>query len=457
MSMHPFDEKAWEERLVSSLDVLRSTQKPFLEAYWQGNGFPTQITFNGRDETPFPSFDLFDLYESARHAERFGNMEYYKPLRASLDPVRGVLHSHPGLAGALGRVIGNDDVQVGILNGSSWTCLTHLIVGQMARRKVSSEKCFDGAVTELNSLLQLSRRKRSSPLPNDLDLGFDIALFHGAHIQNVVDLGEGYSLMPYSQLSEYIDNKWLEDLAPDQIRHRNFKSICAIVHPFRWKPEIRDKNSMGNQKIKRLPFLFERWVIEFANLLSVSLETPVVWMMTLEGCVSRTTCELLGQTHSPSSTHRGRSVNHLFDPFRKEQVSDEPLIEEARRHFINRRETAYAELAPIIQRLAEALCRDGRYAAQDRVLDLALALERLLKPSSKRISLELQETVSDMLGADDETKARLKKEVKHFYDVRSAIIHGPIDEKKKHLLTELGEAFRNGFDITRASLMKMLE
>ena len=149
MSTQSFDEKAWEESLASALAALSAVQEPFLEAYWQANGFPTQITFNGRDETPFPSDELYDLYESALHAGRFGNAEYYKPLRASLDPVRGVLRSHPSLTRALGVLLGNNDLQVGILNGSSWTSLSHLITGQMARREARSETSFVGAVAEL--------------------------------------------------------------------------------------------------------------------------------------------------------------------------------------------------------------------------------------------------------------------------------------------------------------------
>lgn len=452
-----FDEKAWEARLASALDALSATQEPFLEAYWQANGFPTQVSFNGRDETPFPSDDLYSLYECARHAERFGNAEYYKPLRASLDPVRGVLRSHPCLTRAMGLVVGNDDLQVGVLNGSSWISLSHMIAGQMARRKNLLEKSFGGTVTELNSLLQLSIGRRSSPLPSDLDLGYDIAIFHGAQIRDKVDLGEGYLLMPYTQLSEYVDDEWLEDIAPDQIRHRSWQSFCAVVHPFRWKPKIGARDSVEDQPVRMPPPLFQRWVSEFMNLLAVSLGKPFAWMMTLEGCVPRTACDLLGVSHISGPTQRGRSVGHLFDPFKNKDIANSQLIEDVKELFAKRRETSYAELAPVVQRLSEALGRDGRYADEDRVLDLAVALERLFKPSDKGISSYLQNAIAELLGSGDDSKDQLRHDVKHFYDVRSAIIHGPTNEKKRRLRAEAGEAFRNGFEIARKSLLKMLE
>lgn len=456
LSTEPFDGNKWEERLASALDALSAVQKPFLEAYWLTNGFPDQVTFNGIDETPFPSDDLYGLYESVHDAERFGKLEYYKPLQSSLSPVRSILRSHPGLTRAVRAALGYESLQVGIINGSSWTNLNHLIVGQMARQKARSEQNFDGSAAELNALLQLSIGYRSSPLPGDLDLGLDIAFFHGAHITDSFILGDGYSLMPYSQLSEFIDSKWLKDIAPDQFRYRNWQSVCAIVHEFRWKPDIRSPNSDVIQRTRMPPPLFHRWVSEFANLLAVTLGKPLTWMTTMEGCVSRSACDLLGSTHSPGTIRRGRAVGHLHNPFKVEDAASFQLIEDARLHFANKSVSAYAELAPIIQRLAEALCRNGRYATEDKVLDIAVALERLFKPSSKSISGDLQNRISELLGSDDDAKVRLKRKVKHFYDVRSAIIHGPTDEKKKRLQKEVGTAFQEGFEIAQESLLRKL-
>lgn len=457
MNIGSFDEKMWEVRLELVLNALADAQEPFLKAYWQANGRPTQITFNGQNETPYPSEDVARLYEATGFAKHDGDQEYFAPLRTALDHVRNVMRLHPSLTCISSTVFGEEGLQVGILNARSFTSLSRLIVGQMARRDACPDKRFRTSIIELNSLLQLSGGRQSHPLSNRLDIGYDIALFHGARILDTVELGKGYSLMPYSRLREHIDDEWLEDVAPEQFRHRNWDSICAVVHHFRWKPEIRPPNSHSDSLVRRMTPSFDGRVSAFANLLAVFTGMPHRWMMTIEGCVPRASSDLLGLIHNCGSTRKGRPIGHLFGPFRVPPIVDPALIKNARQHVFEIDVGAYAELAPVIQRLADALARDGRYAREDKVLDVAVSLERLFKPTGRRISLDLQNAVADTLGASGESKAQFRDQVKHFYDVRSAIIHGPVDAKKKQLLTETGEAFQNGFELARASLMKKLE
>ncbi|AGI65903.1 hypothetical protein OAN307_c01320 [Octadecabacter antarcticus 307] len=233
MNIDPFDEKMWEVRLELVLNALADAQEPFLEAHWQANGSPPKIEFNGQDETPYPGEDLARLYEAAGIAMRDGDQEYFVPLRTALDHVRDIMRLHPSLTCVSSTMFGADGLQVGILNARSFTSLSRLIVGQMARRDACPDKRFRTSIIELNSLLQLSRGGQSHPLSNRLDIGYDIALFHGDRVLDTVELGEGYSLMPYSHLRENVDDEWLEDVAPDQLRHRNWDSICAVVHEFR--------------------------------------------------------------------------------------------------------------------------------------------------------------------------------------------------------------------------------
>lgn len=457
MSTDRFEEQIWEVRLVLALEALAETQESYLEEFWKTNGFPTQAIFNGRDETPYPAEDLARLYETAGLPKHNGSEDHFKPLRIALAHVRDVMRLHPSLICASRTVFGCDGLQVGILNGSSLTSLSRIIVGQMVRRDISSKKSFRGPIAELNSILQLSRGKRTHPLPCQLDLGYNIALFHGAGVQDTVDLGGGYSMMPYSQLYEYVDNEWLEDVAPDQLRNRNWLSVFAIVHQFHWKPEIRPPNYHRDDFSRSPPAKFDRWTSEFANLLAVSTGKPIRWMMTIDECVPRAASDLLGKVHDRGSARLGRSIGHLFDPFKQVEPVDLELVKHFRRHFSKIDDTAYAELAPVIHRLAEAVARDGAYASEDRVLDVAVSLERLFKPSGRTISLDLQNTISDFLGSCEEEKVQIRNNVKHFYDVRSAIIHGPIDSKKKRLRRETREAFENGFELARVSLMRQLE
>ncbi|MGJ5621618.1 hypothetical protein [Sulfitobacter sp. MF3-043] len=178
--------------------------------------------------------------------------------------------------------------------------------------------------------------------------------------------------------------------------------------------------------------------------------------MTLERCISRVASDLLGQHHSPSSPRKGRSISHLFNAFAEFKEAEGAQLQEAQLLFSNRRETAYAELAPLIYRLAEAYGRDGRFAAQDRVLDLTMVLERLFKPGRGRISETLQHEMAELLGQTVEEKVSIKADIKHLYDVRSAIIHGPSDARKQRLLTEVTDVWKAGAGLASGALIKKL-
>lgn len=456
--MAKIEERFWEERLADSLVALAKAQKPFLKRYWESHGFPTTVTYNGRDETPFPADDHFMIYEDATHSFRFGTNEYFAPLKASLDPVRGVLRDHPVLARALGTRINVNDVQIGVLNGSSLTSLSALIVGQMALNPAASKEGFLQTASKLNALLLSSTSQTNPADEDDLNIGMDAALFYGLRIPQEIDLGEGYALVPLSLIEEHIDREWLQEVAPEHVERRRIEGIYAIVHRFSWKPSVRNRHSMANSPYKAPPPLFHRWTEEFSNLLAVTLGTRTSRIMTLEGCISRTASELLGRHHGPKSPHKGRSISHLFDPFTEFNDADFSQIERAKDLFSRRAATAYADLAPAMYRMAEAHGRDGRFGAHDRILDLAIVFERIFKPPrNEPISKFLQNGTAELLGESEEEKELIKAKVKHLYDVRSAIIHGPSDGRKTQLLREVEKAWTSGAALARDALLQKLE
>ena len=457
MKTEKFDEELWKQRLAESLVVLSEAQKPFLQGFWETNSYPTRVSFNDQDETPFPSDDLIAVYNGARYSTLFGTAEYYAPLTAALNPVRGVLGDHPIIGHALGRELPCDEVQVKILNSTSLTSLYELIVGQMSQNPSSTKTGFLTTASELNMLLSAPKMDKGALRTGALDVGMDIALYYGIRINKEIDLGEGYSLIPLCQIQDYVDREWLREVAPEHVTRRRLEGMFAIAHKFAWSPEIRHKRSRLDIGCRMLPSLFRRGAEEFANLLAVLVGTRVSGMMTLEGCRSSVASELLGQIHGSSSYHKGRSISHLYCGFTELNEANDEQLNEARNLFSRRSNTAYADLAPALYRFAEALSRDGRFANQDRILDVAIVCERMFKPpKGKPTSVFLQNETAALLSDNEEEKERIKAEVKHLYDVRSAIIHGPSDDKKQKLLIELEEAWKAGARIARASLIKKL-
>ena len=114
----------------------------------------------------------------------------------------------------------------------------------------------------------------------------------------------------------------------------------------------------------------------------------------------------------------------------------------------------YEELAPIAARLAEALARDGRFAAEDKILDVAISLVRMYELGGGEISHKMRTRSSWFLGGDAEDRLRAMRSVAEFYRVRSEIVH---KGKRKSPTDRYREAFDKGLDIAARMLFKLLK
>ena len=150
--------------------------------------------------------------------------------------------------------------------------------------------------------------------------------------------------------------------------------------------------------------------------------------------------------------NRGRSA-HGFDGFRTCPELEREALGKATGAFTIRTGERYARMAPIVGRLGEALGRDGRFAVEDRILDVAIALEQMYELDGGEISHKMRTRVAWFLGADSESRLREMKAVKEFYGARSAIVH---NRKGKAVTQRQHVAFAKGFDIARRSLFKLL-
>ena len=375
--MTDFDATDWEARLSNALNALAKTQEIFLRDFWDANGYPTQYSFNGKDETPFPSDAYSEVYDNALVASTSKDREYYKPLVEALAPVRSLLRVHPAFASILKMQLGPEAVRVSIGNGETYTGIAQLISGLMARQYDRPDKEFLRTAQELNSLLSLSSLQKTSPLKNDLDLGLDVDLFYGARIAEKYDLGDGYFIAPFDEFRDYVEPKWFEDRAPDQVKARDLELFFGIAAPFRWKPEFCHVHApLVDKPTRDVQPLFHRVAAEFAELLSVVLECPITWVYDFPGAISKTSSQLLGQHHGVTSANAGEFVGKFQDPFKKQEPASSDRILHAVDMFSRKSKTNYPTIAPLIHRLAEAQRTFGRFAKEDRILDLAIVFER---------------------------------------------------------------------------------
>lgn len=448
-----FDALDWETRLTKSLRALAKIQESFLQDYWSANGYPTRSCFNGNDETPFPTDDYSWVYEQALTTNTSTDKEYHRPLVDALAPVRSLLRVHPAFSSILKMQLGPEAVRVGIGNSQTYTGIAQIVSGVMARQYDRRQKQFLKTAHELDSLLSLSSRNMISPLENDLDLGLDIDLFYGAKVVRKYDLGNGYFIAPLEELREYIEPSWFQDRAPDQVQTRDLGLFFGIAAPFRWKPEIRHVHAPPQDGHPRdVPPLFHRVAAEFAELLSVVLECPITWVYDFPGAISKVSSQLLGQYHDPTSARPGEFVGKFHDPFRRLDPVNPDRITRAIELFSRKSETNYAAVAPLLHRLAEAQRTFGRFAKEDRILDLAIIFERFF-PKEEIYRKELSLNISNLLGETDEESAQIGEGVEHFYRIRNAIIHGGKKKGDSELLLEIDLALENGFRYARALLL----
>ena len=129
-------------------------------------------------------------------------------------------------------------------------------------------------------------------------------------------------------------------------------------------------------------------------------------------------------------------------------------LDEARKAFGERQSDHYQYCAPIIARLAEALARSGRFQTEDKILDVAIALERMYELEGNEISFKLKMRAAAFLETSTEGRAQVLRDVKKFYDVRSGIVH---KRKKPPSAETRAAAFTKGFEVARRSVVKLLQ
>lgn len=108
------------------------------------------------------------------------------------------------------------------------------------------------------------------------------------------------------------------------------------------------------------------------------------------------------------------------------------------------------------RRLAESRARDGRFLLDDRILDVSQSIELMCEIKGTGIGKKIQSAMIEMLAFDDEHGVAIRKAIKQFYDVRSAIVHGPSDEHRKRLMRERKRVFRSGFNLAQQAYFKLL-
>ena len=166
---------------------------------------------DGRDVTPFPLDDLRMVYAEVRYSKRLGKEKHYAPLRTALDLARHALLSHPTLArvAVAGRVIGDNDFWIRILNSGLSISAADLIGGLMARAAELSGDRFRTAARDLNAFLSPVEDGEAAGVLGNLDEGCDAIVlgFDRPNIRLAVEMKRDWK----GQLRDFVAR---HDVAP---------------------------------------------------------------------------------------------------------------------------------------------------------------------------------------------------------------------------------------------------
>ncbi len=452
MTFNEFDGEDWIGRLAETLPVLAEAQEPYLQDYWRHH--PRSLTIiDGRDMTPFPLDDVRLLYQRSRYSRRFGEEAYYAPLCTALDTVRHSLLGHPTLEGVAvtGRVIGDNDFWMRILNSGSSISAGDLIAGLMARAAELPGDRFRTAARELNAFLLPVGVGDTVEALGGLDEGCDVLLFFGLTVIERTRVADGMEILPLGQVLQFVDMDLVETLAPSSACFQDWRPVGALIRPFRWRPVFRRRGYVGEPTTDPSGSFFQDALL-LLDLLAVSHAVPVAPIATLSGRIDRSAGLLLGRKSQSPGFYQSWPAQG-FDELAEYPVLEPMALEEARRAFNRRGTVSFAKMAPFIGRLATALARNGRFAADARVLEVGVALEGMYELPQGKLSRELRKRVSEFLGTDPESRDRIRDGVWAFYNARSNIAHS-----RRVGMTPFtsGAAFVTGFELARQSLFKML-
>ena len=452
MTPGAFSAGDWIDRLAGALPALAKAQEPYLPGDREIRMFLPAIA--GVEDGGSPAVrveELGDLYARARHSDLRGEEAWYAALNAALDPVRHILLRHPTIARVVGPIIGRGNFYMQVLNSGGSTSPADLAAGLMARAGDHSVGGFRKAAGELHAFLVVAGEVDGAALPDGLDRGCDIVLFHGPVVKERIDVAEDVTLLPFEEVRAFVDEDLVRELAPPGAGFHGFQSVGAAARTFRWRPAFyRAGYERGLDSHDPGPF-FGR-ARTFLQLLGVAHAAPVLPLAELSHRIDRSAGRLLGLGKQSPGFYRSWPAKG-FDGFDECPVLSPEALAEAKEAFGNRTSDRYRRMAPVVGRLAEALARSGPFAVADRVLDVGIALERMYVLDEGKISPTLRNRAARYLGTDGPSQECIRENAREFYAVRSDVVHNRL-----HRLTpvRVHAAFCNGFDIARRSVFKLL-
>ena len=444
--------KDWTGPLVEALERIREVERHYIEELYEqrlqrelGDARVPSI-FQGTVSDP--ARDRRSFYWHACRAEGIYNEQRYSPLRDILECTVDIVGQHPALTPALTASRCVHEFTVYFLNNGHGTSFLAVVAGLMCRAEQVGKDGFRIASDELKSLLDLSLEEDVGSDSNELTVGYHVLLFYGLRFSEDLQIADGLMAVPLERTEPFLNRGVLDWVAPSIVREKRWEAVGAMIRHVPWKPVILPRGDKSEPQLDWEDSFFED-APAFIEILSVSHGVPVVTLMDIPYCIHRTALLLLGAPHYHSGSGHKLSWTRSSEDLRGSNQLDVDALDQARHVFSDLNHQRHQKLAPVISRLSEALARSGQYALDDKILDLAIALEQMYELDQGEISFKLKTRAACFLESDTKARLRVFKDVKLLYEARSGIVHGRTGKPKR-------EAFERGFDVARNSVIKLL-
>ena len=373
----------------------------------------------------------------------FESLSVYFRHDPDLTEVLSLLREHP-IAHTMSENSGSDEsFRVGVPRGNFLLRLKTL-----ASNLVRLAFKTDGrnAARTLDRFLYLGKQRELQ--------GYAVTLFYGLKLNERVDIGNGAFVAPYENVEQAykLPERLTEMMARLSLPHKG-ESVTALVREFKWG--TFDSTPEGSQDLDwNIDYLFPCDLEVTLNLLSVAIQSPLAARVHYMGAD-----QWLEEIDRNFAFGWLSGEGHPYDGWWSEkQLSDEDkvvfqdLIHSWQEYKGNR-----TVLNRAVQRLATSYNRPGMQGVADIVLDCAIALEIMYELDGSELTYKLATRAGHFLGADAEERNTIFDNVKSFYRVRSAIMHGRKGvHRRDGAREEIGEAVQNGKDLVRRTFFKLL-
>ena len=305
-----------------------------------------------------------------------------------------------------------------------------------------------GAVERADELLV---RSVSHDLP-----GYELTFVAGLELSGHWNIASGLAAVPYrmlrKELGRHTGTGYDEHMVREYMGHVPRDSMSVLLNGVRWGPVLvftEGRKLSDDWPITIKPAIdLSGWLL--TSLLSIHLGKPLhmLGVSSSGGWVD----EFLDQGGGGGTFFS--TPSNLPPPIRVDVAKGAPEIPMDVFHAWGRMNGADRErLGLAAARLSSSLSRQGQLGAQDRVLDVALALELLHALDPGEVTYKMGMRAAWYTGVDADDRLKIRETVTKFYGLRSRIVHG---NSSRNTSSDSKSLVDDAFAIARRTLLEHL-